>query len=105
MKRFNNILLTIFLLNILDAIFTWISVNSGWAYEVNFASDILLNKGMFVFFFVKIAVVSLAILYTYLRTKNKEPSSLQIKIFNLIKISMIIIVIMGLIGTLMSMIG
>jgi len=99
-KRTRRLLLYIFLLNIADTIFTWISVNGDAAYEINPTVNLLLSCGPVGFFCVKIGLVSLALLFAYVRIKVDAPR--YIYVFTAVVVIMLVIVILGFLGTLLT---
>lgn len=55
------------ILNLIDAYYTYIGVSNGYLVELNPLMEYLLNKSSFLFFSCKIALVSLASSFLYLR--------------------------------------
>jgi hypothetical protein len=72
------LILSIFLLNISDAIYTWLAVSSGKAYELNFIPILLLSYGPLVFFTVKIGTVSIALAYLAIRITEESVKKYQV---------------------------
>lgn len=68
-KYFHHFLTLLFVLNILDACFTWGFVQAGIAKEVNPAMEFLLNIDYLLFFIVKTSVIYCSCLYLW----NKAP--------------------------------
>jgi hypothetical protein len=68
-KRF---ILIIAVLNVLDAVFTWILLSKGWAYEANPVVNMLLEQGPLAFFFVKIGAVSGVLMYMFFRLSMEK---------------------------------
>lgn len=97
-------LVTVFLLNICDAIFTWLSVTGGGAFEINPIANYLLSKGPLAFFGIKISAVSAALLYVYIRTLNSEVSRTQVIVFTSVAAAMLLVVMLGMTGTLLTLI-
>lgn len=88
-SKVNKYLIILFFLNILDAIFTWLSVSSGKATEVNFVPNILFSHGPLMFFTVKIGLVSLVLIYVGV----KGGADRFLWVFKLLTILMSIIVL------------
>lgn len=96
------LLLALFFLNVSDVIFTWLSVPAGAAHELNPVADWLISRGALTFFSVKIGVVSLILLYTYIRISRHEVTKFQIRVFTAVTIIMSVVVTLGLTGTLLT---
>ena len=95
-----KLLLYIFILNIFDAIFTWISVSGEAAYEINPIANWLIKEGPVQFFCFKIGIVSLALLFAYIRIKEDAPK--YIYTFSIIAMMMLIVVFLGFFATLLT---
>lgn len=68
-KHFHHFLILLFVLNLLDAAFTWAFVQAGIAKEVNPAMEFLLKIDYLFFFIVKTSIVFGACTYLW----NKIP--------------------------------
>ena len=64
-KHYIRFLVILFILNLIDAIFTVILIDTGRVYEVNPLMNYVLSYGYSEFFFVKIFVVTLGIALLY----------------------------------------
>lgn len=64
------VLIILFVLNLIDGIFTYISVSSGIAIEINPIMNWCLNKGIYIFFLVKAVLISGCILVLYLHKEK-----------------------------------
>ena len=65
------ILVSLNLLNLLDAYHTYAGVTEGYLIELNPLMDFLLQLGPFYFFACKIALVGLGSMFLYLRRNHK----------------------------------
>jgi len=60
------------ILNITDAIFTWVLLKNDWAFEINPLANFLISGGPILFFTVKIGLGSGALIYlAYRLTREK----------------------------------
>lgn len=95
------LLIIIFILNILDAIFTFISVKSGMAYEINPLANILLARGPFVFFSVKIGIGALLLGFLYFRVK--KDNSVHTMILLILACFMMLLVTFSMFASFMTL--
>ena len=70
-KPTSILLITLIVLNICDAVLTWILVQNAMAFEVNPAMAWLIAKGPLTFFVVKIGALTLLNIYVYFRIKGR----------------------------------
>lgn len=99
-NKIRIILVIIFILNLADALFTINAISNGYTYEVNPMMNWLLEKGASAFLAVKIGVVSLILLYTYIRI-NQNSYKHTSKILIVIVFIMFGIVLLGFLSTIL----
>jgi hypothetical protein len=105
MKSVKFLLIYLFAINLIDALFTWVAVTSGTAYEVNPIVRFLLEQGPFVFFASKVGIISGALTYLYIKvgkcTDEKKLKSSKI-VLVITSAIMTAVVLLGAVGVILS---
>lgn len=105
MKSVKFLLVYLFAINIIDALFTWVAVTPGAAYEVNPIVRFLLEQGPFIFFASKVGIISVMLIYLYIKVgkcadeKKLKSSKIVLMITSAI---MTVVILLGAVGVIFS---
>ena len=101
LRNLKLLIVIIFVLNDLDAILTWISIQAGTAYEVNLLPLYLIEKGPYYFFITKFVLVSAGLALLYIRAD--EGSVRFIGVLKIIAALFVLVILLGSISVAMAL--